>query len=388
MGAPPHRIVSVTLVTLGILVTLAAFAMGCARRDDAAQLRESAPAKPEAVAERLGVDAADLAPPPTDPPPPAGDLRAELDGFTTLDACVAQHAALDPLVGDAIRAIGYETFLRDACRILDAAKRGDPRPCDAIDASALRARCQSVTAMVAGKPEACPWEMPDDRARGRDPACVAIASRDARLCAGAARSARATCEAIAAGDDTRCRGADPRDCRREAARWKRIASPASGLAPLPKVEARLTLRGARGTPDPAHPEADVTEDVARGVVLVGRRFDLGTRRESGATTFTPSALGRPRIAATVSSGAKSAALDGLEVEVPGASLLVFPGVACDCRVTVPALARKRGGEVRVAIDGEIGVPPHAYAVHAAITTFVRDIVDDPRPSPAPSHPEP
>ena len=37
-----------------------------------------------------------------DPPPLAGDLRAEIDGFHSLEQCVAQHAAIDPLVGDAV----------------------------------------------------------------------------------------------------------------------------------------------------------------------------------------------------------------------------------------------------------------------------------------------
>jgi hypothetical protein len=56
-----------------------------------------------------------------DPPALAGDLGADIEGFTTVDACVAAHAGVDPLVGDALEGIGYDTLLRDACRALEAA---------------------------------------------------------------------------------------------------------------------------------------------------------------------------------------------------------------------------------------------------------------------------
>src|SRR5262249_57692027 len=111
--------------------------LGCAKSGVRRGERGEAPPEgPARVAEKLAIDAAVTEP--IDPPPQAGDLRGELDAFTTIDACVNQHAALDPLVGDAIRAIGYDTLLRDACRMLDAAKRDDPKPCDAIDPSPLR----------------------------------------------------------------------------------------------------------------------------------------------------------------------------------------------------------------------------------------------------------
>src|ERR1019366_5592349 len=43
------------------------------------------------------------------PPAPAGDLKAEIARFTTLDACVNERARVDPIVGDALEAIGYDT---------------------------------------------------------------------------------------------------------------------------------------------------------------------------------------------------------------------------------------------------------------------------------------
>jgi hypothetical protein len=100
----------------------------------------------------LHVDAGDLEPA-LDPPAPPGDLKTELDEFTTVDACVQQRARLDPLVGDALDAIGYDTFLRDACRMLDAAKAQDDRRCEAIDASILRERCKATVAEIIGDAE-------------------------------------------------------------------------------------------------------------------------------------------------------------------------------------------------------------------------------------------
>src|SRR5882672_10911764 len=42
-----------------------------------------------------------------DPPPRTGDLKSEVESFTTLDACVKARAPIDPLLGDAIEALGY-----------------------------------------------------------------------------------------------------------------------------------------------------------------------------------------------------------------------------------------------------------------------------------------
>src|SRR5439155_8682467 len=111
--------------------------------------------------------------------------------------------------------------------------------------------------------------------------------------------------------------------------------------------------------------------------------DVGARRESGSTIFAPPPTGRARLAATIAIDAKGAAsIDHLELDVPGSSTLVCPGVRCDCKVDVTKIDRKRAGEVKLAIDGTVGVAPHAYKVHADVSTFVRDIVDDARKSPA------
>ncbi|MEO7108853.1 MAG: hypothetical protein ABI183_00330, partial [Polyangiaceae bacterium] len=91
----------------------------------------NAPLSASSVAAALGIDA-DL-PPPPDPTPGAGDLASDVAAFTNVDACVAQESVkVDPMIGDALLAFGYDTFLRDACRQIDAVKSRDPKKCDAI----------------------------------------------------------------------------------------------------------------------------------------------------------------------------------------------------------------------------------------------------------------
>jgi hypothetical protein len=168
------------------------------------------------IAHALRVDASALTETEA-PPPPSGDLAADIASFTTLDACVRQHASLDPLVADALGALGYDTFLKDVCRILEAAHTRSTAPCALIDASGLRIECSMVLAVTIHAPDDCPLRVDGAPQLGRDPTCLAAASGEARLCAGELRDRRVRCEAIALSDDARCaplgpgRGACARD---------------------------------------------------------------------------------------------------------------------------------------------------------------------------------
>ena len=123
----------------------------------------------------------------------------ELERFVNLDTCVQERAKVDPLIGDALGAIGYDTFLRDACRMLEATKDRKKETCDRIDSSALRQRCLTWVAIVSQTPDACPLLYASVPTRGRAAMCVAVAGRDPRLCAGEGRAApRATCEGLVA----------------------------------------------------------------------------------------------------------------------------------------------------------------------------------------------
>src|SRR5262249_11045006 len=150
----------------------------------------------------------------------------ELERFINVDTCVSERAKIDPLIGDALGAIGYETFLRDACRLLEAAKDKKRETCDKIDSSALRARCQAWVAMVAQTPDACPLQFEGLVTRGRNASCVAIAAKDPRLCTGEARTVqRGTCEAMVARDPKKCDALLPNQrplCQREVVRWQAV----------------------------------------------------------------------------------------------------------------------------------------------------------------------
>src|SRR5580692_11052848 len=116
----------------------------------------------ETVAKVLAVDASDFEPK-LDPVAPPGDLHAEMESFTTVEACVQQRAHIDPMLGDALEAIGYDTFFADACRVVDAAKAGDAKRCLGIATSALRMHCRAAVAQLRATPNACPWTQPSRR---------------------------------------------------------------------------------------------------------------------------------------------------------------------------------------------------------------------------------
>lgn len=364
------------------------------------------PADPSGLAQvaALGADAGALGEAALlDPPAPAGDLKAELDRFVNVETCVAERAKLDPLVGDALGAIGYETLLRDACRLLEAAKDKKRESCDKIDSSALRARCQSWVAIVAQAPDGCPMQFEGVVTRGRDASCIAVASKDPRLCAAEGRAnARATCEAMTLRDPAKCDallGGQRSLCQREVARWRGVlASPLEGLEKLPASKGKLVLRGTNGTADPTPAELDVGADFVRGVVVVTsggggtsalsterRRIEIGTVVESEIARIAAIPQKRARIGTALlferAPGAKSvdppkATIQKLELELPAEAPLVSPPVSCDCRVTVKKLAEQRGGEIALSIEGTLAGGTRSYRVSFEVVTFVRDVLPE------------
>ena len=349
----------------------------------------STPASPASVMALLGLDAGALGET-TDPPAPPGDLKAELAAFVSVDTCVKERANIDPLVGDALRAIGYDTFLRDACRLLEAAKDHSREKCDRIDSSALRSRCQSWVAMVAQTPDTCPLQFDGIPTRGRNVMCLAVAGKDPRLCGGEPRTAaRATCEAMTQKDAARCDALLPNDmpsCRRELARWRTLlAAPLSGLAKLPAPRGKLTVKGESGTPDPPTTEADLASEFARGGVVVTSRdrarVELGMIGESETSRIAPSPNRRARlgIAVLLEPGATPKdpprpVLERIELEIPGEATLVTPSARCDCRITTARVDRARGGELALALQGTLAAGNRTYKIDVDLATFVRDVV--------------
>lgn len=336
------------------------------------------------VARALGVDAAEVEPA-VDPPAAAGDLQAEIEGFTTVEACVTQHAHLDPLLGDALEAIGYDTFVRDACRALDAAKARDARPCQAIDASSLRRQCEATVAAVAGDADACPWSRPSRPEDGRDAFCLAVAAGDPRLCAGQeTRAARATCDATVRHDPGPCgklpARADQDRCRRDVERWRGVVA-TSGVvrAALAAPEGTLHVDGGDPADGGVRLEVSLQGDLARGVVLLeqrdGTRFDLGPDLSGGsfiaASPHTSAALS---VEIFAGEGGKRVSVGRAALSVPGRAPLATPLARSSLTAQIDKLDPARGGAVRLTLEGDVGDSTGTFHVRAKVTTFVRDVV--------------
>lgn len=353
------------------LAALALFAAAGCDKDEAPTKPPPEPAPSAVLAE--GAVAA------TDPERPAGDLRADLDAFTTREECVSKRTrTMDPLVGDGLGAIGYDTFLGDACRMLEAAKTGEPKRCEAIDASPMRAKCRALVAIVSGRADDCPMRGDDPR-QGREPSCVAAALRSPAMCGAETPLSRAACEAVVTHDAKKCEalvGADRDACARDAARYRSVVSGDAKIAKVAKASGELEVHGA-GRDDPAETKVDLGPDMEPGAVVVlgakESRFDMGTFGASAAVrTVAPHA--RTRLALTVHVlGDGSAAVERLELSVPGA-----PAAACapcdGVTAKVVTLDKTRGGEVALSVEGSAGNAPNAFRLKARLATFVRDVV--------------
>lgn len=386
-----------------VLVLAGLAAQGCEK--SASPDAGAPPPSTSSLARRLGLDAEAFTPEPSDPVAPAGNLREEAERFTTLEACVVERAAkLDPLFGDAVRAIGYDTLFYDGCRTIRAAKERDPRVCEPIVSSALRARCETLAAIARGDVEACPRVDETTVAQGRSPTCLAAASGDARLCAGEPKIARTHCEALVLRDERRCAwvpddtlqpGMGRRSCLRELERLRALLPELhTDLAPLVTPKATLTLTSApgrdadagagRGASALGGPPVDTTSDVERGAVIFpayARRdlFDrtrlaveLGDLVEPTPGFFASSPTRAPRLALLVSfaKGGADARAERAELVLPGARTRVYPGERMKSTVTLAKAEARRGGELVLHFSGEID----GVVMVLDVTTFVRDVV--------------
>ena len=248
MVTPSSRRIARAGAVLVALATAGAIGVACDDKKPPVPAPPAAsvsPASPASVMALLGLDAGGLGET-TDPPAPPGDLKSELDRFVSVDTCVKERANIDPLVGDALRAIGYDTFLRDACRLLEAAKDHSREKCDRIDSSALRSRCQSWVAMVAQTPDTCPLQFEGIPTRGRNVTCLAVAGKDPRLCTGEPRTAvRATCEAHGPAGRRSLRRAPPERHALVQARARSLAHAPRAAAQRPRQAARSARKAHR-----------------------------------------------------------------------------------------------------------------------------------------------
>lgn len=340
-------------------------------------------AEPRELLAALQLDAAALPESRPDPAPPAGDLMAEARAFTTLEACVAERARLDPLVGDSLRAIGYDTFLRDSCRILQALQQQSQKPCLEITSSPLKNHCASTVAIALSRPDDCPFPSDTSRAEGRDAFCVAVASRDPRLCV-AVRGSRVTCEAVLARAVERCpRTGDGGDCRRDVVRLRAlITGNITAEKPLRATKISLSVRGEGQTESPVPGTAELGADAAHGVVLVRARdrsvVEVGS---FGGSAFAPASLRLNSALRVSEKTGGGTSLERFELDLPTRATVVFPGNRVEGKVTFDAWKAARGEPIGITFEGRITVGVNEYSVNERVETFIRDVVTDDLPAP-------
>jgi hypothetical protein len=327
--------------------------------------------------------------PPRDPSAPGGDLKRDLEEFTTLEACVKAHALRDPVLGDAIDALGYDTLTRDACRTLQALKAKDTRACQPISASPLRQRCEAQVAIVAGEPSLCPAIAAANAGAGaaREPVCLARASRDERFCAGALPGERTTCAALVRGKSNECRG--DAACVRQVERFRSLLEKPESRPPFAtRVHVQFTTdRGKSETIDGAF---DLDDVAAAGAVVRPLsdkvRVSIGTPKtmlwpswESPTATphlylavslptRMPTIPPRHDAGAGVALGPADLSFDLL---VPKVGLLSGAS-ASERRAVIQDVGGAAGSPIRFGVAIRVLEGARTYRVQIDVETFVRD----------------
>ena len=215
-----------------------------------------------------GTGPSDEQPAPSPWPTDVRSFRASVEAFENVEGCVEGMRGSVPVeVGELLSDLGYENALGEICRGLEAAKLGEPERCDEAISSAVARSCRVRVATLHGQPEACPPALGVDE--GRDPLCLAWASRDAGLCDGAPLHSRGRCRAVATGDPAPCRDRlverSPAACRALVAR---LGDLVGADAPDERPEAELVLlrQGDSREATLALPP-NAARDLERGVVL-------------------------------------------------------------------------------------------------------------------------
>ena len=354
-----------------IAVGLALFAC----EEPSAPPREDRPRAVTPAEEEVAEEAA----PPVAWPTDVRGLREDVDAFTTVEACVtALRERTATAVAEGLTDLGYDGFFDDLCSGLAAVKAGSEEGCDARSISTARAGCRRRLAIVHARPEACPA---DRVTPGREPTCVAWASRDPDLCRASAESAQ--CRAVLEGGEGACARLRPSErerCRAHVQRYastlgeERVASPAAAAPSVFTINLGGTLGGGAQTL-----ERDVLE---RGVRVVPRGCELTI------------ALANPLGEVTIPIGTVEPTFH-LELAIPPGreapiELTLGPSEAvlsvatpehggltsiagATGSVTLEQLELRRGGALRGTIEGTLRRGDGELAVRGRFATFIRDL---------------
>lgn len=188
--------------------------------DDATEA-EPTLGSPDPTPDRASTHGADAPLEPNPWPEELQELTTTLAEHESTEVCAARLRRETPVaLAETLTDLGYDRYALDTCRALTAVRDRDVAGCDAIEVSAVRRGCRFRLAIVAADPELCP----PSATPGRDPVCLAWASRDPGLCRGAEEVGAVHCRAVLAGDRRLCRRPEVPDRERCEAELRRYGS--------------------------------------------------------------------------------------------------------------------------------------------------------------------
>lgn len=286
--------------------------------------------------------------------------------------CVRRNReALGAELGHALQALGDDSLLQDACGLELAVRDRAPARCASLHLSGLRETCSFRTAVVAGRPDACPAAV---GLRGRDPVCVALAARDPALCGAASLTERARCLALASGGDRPCQALDAL-LRPGCARDLDVLRPL--LAPMPRVDVLAPEASRNVWSSPAEDGGGAEAPVAwltRGVFL----DESGSLwlMDPGAGWPGPyaTAADQPLLGAVVPARRGPATPLDAALVVAGSPRLSTGDGTLHASALLTHAVRRRGGRVAGRLTLEGAVAGRAVHVELRFDTFVRDVV--------------
>ncbi|MFK7985830.1 MAG: hypothetical protein AB8I08_07335 [Sandaracinaceae bacterium] len=304
-------------------------------------------------------------------------IEAASARFRSLGACVAALQSGTPTaVVEGLDDLGYDAFFEQTCRSLQAVHEGDRAACDDLTVSTARAGCLRRLAIVHGRPEACPRV----RAReGREPTCIAWASRDPSLCAAAALADRPTCRAAFEGEGA-CDPLPPFSRARCAAQVQRFGDVVEGSDPsrAPRGPRAFTLTARVRGEEPVHIDGSFVD---RGVTL--RAHGCQWHVEMIDPLQPAVGVGSDRAHAGLALSVPAEARPGTSVPLDASAAvltLVLPGrggltsmAGASGEVELSRFEAERGGAVRGEIRGRLRSGAEFVEVEGEFTTFVADL---------------
>ncbi len=305
----------------------------------------------------------------------------------SIEACVERLARETPRsVADTIEATGYDELFEDACAMRAAVEERGVALCAGIHARLVRRACEARVAIAARDPELCP-----SGSSGREPLCVALATRERALCRAAPLLEQEACATLL-GEPSACdRSIAPELCegivRRHASLLEDApeARPSAAPTALPTPELVLSFTRVQA----GEPDVEVDRDLALTSLDRGARI----APEAGRPVLE---LADPIGLAALSNGGLPAL--ALRVPLPDASEPTAPfnapiaPLGASLEATHPTLGRlrategsvsitrlslERGGVVEGTLRAVASSPSGRVRVTGRFRTFLRDVSLEP-----------